>query len=86
MSQALYVGNLPFTTRPEEVEKAFGRFGTVAQVTFITDRGTGRFRGFCFVVMDDESGALRAVEALDCSRFQGRRMRVAVAKRNTVPA
>ena len=54
MTKKLYVGNLAFATTSDDLRDAFSQFGTVTSATVITDRETGRSRGFGFVEMDDE--------------------------------
>ena len=76
MSKKLYVGNLPFTTNEEELREVFERHGSVSSVNVITDRETGRPRGFAFVEMDDASAADDAMRALDGSELGGRSLRV----------
>lgn len=75
MSKKLYVGNLPFSTHEEEVRNLFSAYGDVQSVSLITDRETGRLRGFGFVEMDPD-GANAAIEALDGKEFQGRSLRI----------
>jgi RNA recognition motif-containing protein len=76
LSKKLYVGNLPFTSSEDELRAAFERHGTVSSVAVITDRETGRPRGFAFVEMEDASAADDAMRALDGSDFGGRSLRV----------
>ena len=76
MSKKLYVGNLPFTITEDELRTTFERHGTVASVNVITDRETGRARGFAFVEMEDASAADEAMRALDGSDLGGRSLRV----------
>ena len=78
MSTNIYVGNLPFTTNEDEVRNLFGQYGTVDSVNLITDRETGRLRGFGFVEMS--TGASEAMEALNQSEMGGRRLTVNPAK------
>ena len=73
MSKKLYVGNLPFTATEEEVRELFEKHGTVTSVNLITDRETGRPRGFGFVEMDDPSAAMNALNGYE---FGGRALRV----------
>lgn len=75
----IYVGNLPFTTKNSDLEELFGRFGEVESAAVITDRETGRSRGFGFVEMADEA-ATRAIQELDGSDFSGRRLTVNQAR------
>lgn len=76
MTKKIYVGNLPFTSSQEDLEALFGRHGTVASVNVITDRETGRPRGFAFVEMESASEADDAIRALDGSDLSGRDIRV----------
>ncbi|PON12410.1 RNA-binding protein [Candidatus Entotheonella serta] len=78
MSINIYVGNLPFSTTEDEVRKLFADYGEVDKVNLITDRETGRLRGFGFVEMS--SGGEEAIEALDQSVLGGRNLTVNVAK------
>ena len=75
MTKKLYVGNLPFSTTEEELREVFEKHGTVESVNVITDRETGRPRGFAFIEMD-ASGADAAKEALDGHELGGRNIRV----------
>src|SRR6478672_8843419 len=78
MAKNLYVGNLPFTTTQDDLREAFAQFGAVARVQVITDRETGRSRGFGFVEMDD--GAEEAVTKMNGASFQGRTLTVNEAR------
>ena len=71
----LYVGNLPFTATDEGVRALFSQHGTVEKVSLITDRETGRPRGFGFVEMSN-ADASRAMQALNGTDFDGRSLRV----------
>lgn len=73
MSKKLYVGNLPFTATEDEIRELFAKHGTVISVNLITDRATGRPRGFGFVEMDDPA---TAKQQLDGYEMDGRRLRV----------
>ena len=75
----IYCGNLPFSSTEEDVRALFEEFGTVNQVDLISDRETGRPRGFGFVDMDDEAAAA-AIQALDGTEFGGRNLRVNEAR------
>jgi len=77
-SKNLYVGNLPCDTTQADLEQLFGQYGTVTKAQVISDRETGRSRGFGFVEMSD--GAEAAVEAMNGAEFQGRRLTVNEAK------
>ncbi|HTX04618.1 MAG TPA: RNA-binding protein [Steroidobacteraceae bacterium] len=71
----LYVGNLPFSATDESVHALFSKHGTVEKVSLITDRDTGRPRGFGFVEMSS-ADAERAIQALNGTDFGGRPLRV----------
>jgi RNA recognition motif-containing protein len=75
LNKKLYVGNIPFSCTEADLKDLFGRHGQVASVKVITDRETGRPRGFAFVEMD-ANGATEAMRALDGSQFGGRPLRV----------
>ncbi len=77
-SKNLYVGNLPFTTTEQELTDLFSQYGTVTKSQVIMDRETGRSRGFGFVEMS--SGADEAVQAMNGTEYQGRRLTVNEAK------
>ena len=78
-SKKLYVGNLPFDATTDDVRKAFEAFGTVHEVSLITDRDTGRPRGFGFVEMD-ASAADAAIQGLNSKDFGGRDLNVNEAR------
>ncbi len=81
MAKRIYVGNLPFSASDEEVRELFSEFGTVNAVDLITDRETGRPRGFGFVEMDD--GADEAIQALHQRDMGGRALNVNEARPRT---
>jgi RNA recognition motif-containing protein len=74
----LYVGNLPFTATDETVRALFSKHGTVEKVSLITDRDTGRPRGFGFVEMSN-ADASRAMQALNGADLEGRALKVTEA-------
>jgi len=76
MSKKLFVGGLSWNTTNTELQQAFEACGTVAEAKVVTDRETGRSRGFGFVTFEDEQGATRAIEELDGSTLDGRTIRV----------
>jgi RNA recognition motif-containing protein len=76
LSKKLYVGNLPFSSTEEDLRQLFERHGSVDSVAVITDRETGRPRGFAFVEMSEASAASDAIRALDGSDLGGRDIRV----------
>lgn len=76
----LYVGNFPFSTTESDLETAFAAHGSVQSVRILTDRETGRSRGFGFVEMASDAEAQAAIDALDGQDFNGRALRVNVAR------
>src|SRR5436190_8551174 len=78
MAKNLYVGNLAFGTTSDDLREAFAQYGTVALAQVVTDRETGRSRGFVFVEMED--GAEEAVAKMNGANFQGRTLTVNEAK------
>ena len=80
MSQKIYVGNLPFASNETQLRELFSRYGTVTSVNVITDRETGRPRGFAFVEMENADAA---IAALDNQPFGGRNLKVNIAKPKT---
>jgi len=76
MGKKLYVGNLPFSVTETELRELFGRHGSVDSVNVITDRETGRPRGFAFVEMSEPSAATDAIRALDGTQLGGRALKV----------
>jgi cold-inducible RNA-binding protein len=77
MTKKLYVGNLPYTTTEDELFAVFGQDGRkVSEVAIITDRETGRPRGFGFVTMASDDDAQAAIQALDGFNMGGRTLRV----------
>lgn len=80
MSNRLFVGNLTFQTTEDDLLQAFQDFGPVAEVKVVTDRETGRSRGFAFVEMADADGARKATEGMNGAVFDGRPLRVGEAE------
>ncbi len=76
MAKKLYVGNIPFSTTDDELRQLFESHGNVISARVITDRETGRSRGFGFVEMEDASAAENAQKVLDGSDMGGRSLRV----------
>ena len=72
----LYVGNLPWSIGDQELETLFSSYGSVRSARVITDRETGRSRGFGFVEIDEDDGAQRAMTELDGREQDGRALRV----------
>ena len=76
----IYVGNLSYDTNEEELREAFSAFGEVTSARVITDRETGRNRGFGFVEMSVETEAQEAIAGLNGQELQGRVLNVNEAK------
>jgi RNA recognition motif-containing protein len=76
MSNRLYVGNLSFNTSEDSLRDAFAQFGDVTEVRIVTDRETGRSRGFAFVSMADQRGAGQAISQMNGTMLDGRDLRV----------
>jgi len=70
---------MSFDTTQASLEALFSNYGEIQEVAIVTDRDTGRPRGFAFVTMDDD-GARAAIEALDGNEFEGRALKVNEAK------
>jgi RNA recognition motif-containing protein len=79
----IYVGNLSFETTESDVNELFGSHGEVDEVALITDRDTGRPRGFGFVQMRNEQAARNAISALDGKELGGRQIKVNEARART---
>ena len=75
----IYVGNLSFASTEEEIRRLFGLYGIVNRVGIVTDRETGRSRGFCFVDMPNGDEARVAIEALKGIELRGRTLAVSQA-------
>jgi len=80
MAKKLYIGGLPYTTTDEELKSKFSEFGSVSSANIITDKFTGRSRGFGFVEMENDEEAQSAIEKLNGSDFGGRNLTVNEAK------
>ncbi len=80
MTKKLYVVNLPFRTTDADLSQMFASYGEVVSARVITDRETGRSRGFGFVEMSDGSAADEAIRALDGQDYGGRTLRVNEAR------
>ncbi len=76
MGRKLYVGNLPYTAIEQGLSDKFAAFGTVLSVRLMTDRDTGRIRGFGFIDMASEAEAHAAIDSLNGTDYEGRPMKV----------
>lgn len=83
MAHKLFVGGLPFATSNERLRELFAGAGTVESATVVTDRDTGRSRGFGFVEMATAAEAEQAISQLNGKDFEGRRLQVEAAKAST---
>jgi RNA recognition motif-containing protein len=80
MAQKLFVGGLPFSTSNEQLRDLFAECGEVASATVVTDRDTGRSRGFGFVEMATPEAAEEAITRYNGRDYEGRRLQVEKAK------
>lgn len=80
MGKNIYVGNLSYDTTQNTLTTLFSEYGEVASVNVITDRETGRPRGFAFVEMADDAAASAAIQGLDGREVDGRTLKVNEAK------
>jgi RNA recognition motif-containing protein len=76
MAKNIYVGNISYTAKEENLGELFAQYGDVVSVKIITDRETGKSKGFGFVEMNDEQAAAAAISALDGAEFGGRKLKV----------
>jgi RNA recognition motif-containing protein len=76
MNNRLYVGNLSFHTTEDVLQQTFGECGEVVDVKVVTDRETGRSRGFAFVTMGSPEAAQKAISELNGAELDGRSLRV----------
>jgi RNA recognition motif-containing protein len=80
MTKKLYVGNLSYDTTDATLTELFGEIGEIASVSVITDRMSGRPKGFAFVEMADDASAQTAISQLDGREVDGRSIKVAEAR------
>jgi RNA recognition motif-containing protein len=80
MSKKLFVGSLSWDTNDEGLNAAFSPYGEISEAIVISDRYTGRSRGFGFVTFNDDEAADKAIEALNGTELDGRSIRVDVAQ------
>lgn len=76
----IYVGNIAYSMSEEDLKDEFEKFGEVSVVKIITDRDTGRSKGYGFVEMDDDGAAQEAIASLNGTEMQGRELRVNEAR------
>jgi len=80
MGKKLYVGNLAYSVRDNDLEQAFGEFGAIVSAKVMMERDTGRSKGFGFVEMGSDAEALAAIEAMNGHSLQGRALTVNEAR------
>jgi RNA recognition motif-containing protein len=80
MGNKLYVGNLPYTVRDEDLQQAFGDFGSVSSAKVMMERDTGRSKGFGFVEMGSDAEAQAAIEGMNGQSLGGRSLVVNEAR------
>ncbi len=80
MGRKLYIGNLPDSATEQDLADKFAAFGTVLSVKLITDRDTGRSKGFGFIEMASEAEAHAAIDSLNGTDYEGRSMKVNEAR------
>ena len=76
----IYVGNLSFSTTEEQLREKFAEYGEVEEIAVVTDRYTGRSRGFGFVTMSNSEESKAAIEALNAMELDGRALNVNEAR------
>ena len=76
----IYLGNIAWSMTEDDIEALFAEFGAVSSVKIITDKYSGRSKGFGFVEMDDDAAAQKAIDALNESEHEGRNLRVNQAR------
>ena len=79
----IYVGNLSFDIKEEDIHNAFSGFGEVVSIKLITDQYSGKLKGFGFVEMPDKAEAEEAIKSLDSSELKGRKIKVNQANPRT---
>jgi RNA recognition motif-containing protein len=80
MAKKLFVGSLPYSTTEEDLQKLFEQYGTVESAVIIMDRATNRSKGFGFVEMSTEDEAQAAIDGLNETEIEGRKIIVNIAR------
>lgn len=80
MARKVYVGNLPYSVNEQSLEAAFAAHGTVESIKLVTDRDTGRSKGFGFIEMSSDAEAGAVISALDGTNIEGRPVTVKEAR------
>jgi len=80
MSKRLFVGGLPYTVTSSQLEEMFSKFGKVVSCDVITDRYSGQSKGFAFIEMENDKEADEAIEKLNETELEGRKIAVNVAR------
>ena len=80
MESKLYVGNLPYSSRDNSLQELFSQAGTVVSAKVVTDRESGRSKGFAFVEMSNQEEAEKAIQMFNGYSLEGRDMRVSIAR------
>lgn len=80
MGKKLYVGNLPFSATDDVLQQHFAQYGGVTSARVVTDKMSGRSKGFAFVEMETEEAATSAIQSLNETDFEGRKITVAEAR------
>ncbi len=80
MSKKLFVGGIPYTVTSSQLEEMFSKFGKIISCDVITDRYTGQSKGFAFVEMEDDGAAGEAIEGLNDTELEGRKIAVNFAR------
>lgn len=76
----LFVGGLPYATTSQQLQDMFAQYGEIVSATVVTDKFSGQSKGFGFVEMSDDSAAQKAIQELEGSEMEGRKIGVSVAR------
>ena len=80
MAKKVYVGNLPFSVTEDKLKELFSSYGDIEEVTLISDRATGRSKGFGFVTFSDDAAADKAIAEMNGKEVEGRAIKVSEAR------